>query len=89
MHLSNIYFSKFTYYWEQRKLKEVFISLQNNTLSRAELSDKEGIAKNVHYGDILIKFGECLDIKKYTLPLIKEESIIVKYKSSFYKMEIL
>ncbi len=83
MHLSNIYFSKFTYYWEQRKLKEVFISLQNNTLSRAELSDKEGIAKNVHYGDILIKFGECLDIKKYTLPLIKEESIIVKYKSSF------
>ena len=57
--------------------------MQNNTLSRAELSDKEGIAKNVHYGDILIKFGECLDIKKYTLPLIKEESIIVKYKSSF------
>lgn len=76
-------FPEFTNDWEQRKLKEVFISLQNNTLSRAELSDKEGIAKNVHYGDILIKFGECLDIKKYTLPLIKEESIIVKYKSSF------
>ena len=78
-----IRFPEFTSDWEQRKLKEVFISLQNNTLSRAELSDKEGIAKNVHYGDILIKFGECLDIKKYTLPLIKEESIIVKYKSSF------
>lgn len=78
-----IRFVGFTDDWEQRKLKEVFISLQNNTLSRAELSDKEGIAKNVHYGDILIKFGECLDIKKYTLPLIKEESIIVKYKSSF------
>lgn len=78
-----IRFPGFTEPWEQRKLKEVFISLQNNTLSRAELSDKEGIAKNVHYGDILIKFGECLDIKKYTLPLIKEESIIVKYKSSF------
>ena len=78
-----IRFPEFTGDWEQRKLKEVFISLQNNTLSRAELSDKEGIAKNVHYGDILIKFGECLDIKKYTLPLITEESIIVKYKSSF------
>ena len=78
-----IRFPEFTSDWEQRKLKEVFISLQNNTLSRAELSDKEGIAKNVHYGDILIKFGECLDIKKYTLPLITEESIIVKYKSSF------
>lgn len=78
-----IRFPGFTEPWEQRKLKDVFISLQNNTLSRAELSDKEGIAKNVHYGDILIKFGECLDIKKYTLPLITEESIIVKYKSSF------
>ena len=29
-------------------------------LSRAELSDDNGNVKNIHYGDILIKFSECL-----------------------------
>lgn len=31
--------------WEQRKLGNVLLSLQNNTLSRANLSDESGIAK--------------------------------------------
>lgn len=69
--------------WEQRKLGEVLIDLQNNTLSRADLSTEEGIAKNVHYGDILVKFGEVLDMKKELLPMITDESIAAKYKTSY------
>lgn len=69
--------------WEQRKLDEVFTSLQNNTLSRAELSSEQGGALNVHYGDVLIKFGEYLDLKKEVLPMISDSSIIGKYKASF------
>ena len=69
--------------WEQRKLREVFISLQNNTLSRADLSFEQGIAKNVHYGDILVKFGEVIDVKTELLPMIIDEVIMAKYKSSF------
>lgn len=78
-----IRFDGFTDDWEQRKLGEMLISLQNNTLSRADLSSEQGIAKNVHYGDILVKFGEVLDIKTEQLPMITDESVIVKYKSSF------
>ena len=76
-------FKGFTDAWEQRKLREVFISLQNNTLSRADLSFEQGIAKNVHYGDILVKFGEVIDVKTELLPMIIDEVIMAKYKSSF------
>ena len=69
--------------WEQRKLGEVLVSLQNNTLSRADLSSEQGIAKNVHYGDILVKFGEVIDVKTESLPMIVDESIVSKYKASF------
>ena len=64
---------------------EVLISLQNNTLSRADLSSEEGIAKNIHYGDVLVKFGEVIDVKTESLPMIGDETVIAKYKSSFLK----
>lgn len=38
--------------------------MQNNALSRAELSSADGKVMNVHYGDILIKYGEVIDVKK-------------------------
>lgn len=78
-----IRFDGFTDDWEQRKLGEILISLQNNTLSRADLSNETGVAKNVHYGDVLIKFGEILDVSKEQLQMILDESVLTKYKSSF------
>lgn len=79
----DIRFTGFTDDWEQRKLSEVLISLQNNTLSRVNLMSETGVAKNVHYGDVLIKFGDILDVSKEKLPMISDESILKKYKASF------
>lgn len=76
-------FPEFTDAWEQRKLKNILVSLQNNTLSRADLSNETGVAKDVHYGDVLIKFGEVLDISKEKLPMITDEKVLTKYKTSF------
>ena len=78
-----IRFAGFTEAWEQRKFSEVFSFLQNNTLSRADLSEESGAAKNVHYGDVLIKFGEYLDVKKVHLAFIPTEAVANKYKASF------
>ena len=78
-----IRFKGFDDAWEQRKLGEVLIGLQNNTLSRAELTSEQGVALNVHYGDVLIKFGEYLDVKKEALPMVMDSSIVAKYKASF------
>ena len=78
-----IRFPGFSGEWEQRKLGDVLVGLKNNTFSRAELSDKPGTAKNIHYGDILTQFGEVIDVCKTHLPTITDERTIVKYQDSF------
>jgi len=61
----------YTSSWEQRKFDEVFdCTVPNNTLSRAELSYDEGTVLNVHYGDVLIKYGFVLDVQKDDIPRI-------------------
>ena len=77
-------FPGFTEDWEQRKLEESFDFLQNNTLSRAELGDS-GTALNVHYGDILVKFGDCIDVSLNELPHITNQSSVEKLKNSYLK----
>ena len=76
-------FKGFTNPWEQRKFGEVFMSLQNNTLSRAELNDEFGAAQNIHYGDVLIKYDEILDVSKEPLSYIEKQSIADKFKTSY------
>lgn len=77
-----IRFSGFSGDWERRRLGDAFAFLQNNTLSRAELSLDHGEAKNVHYGDILVKFGEYLDVSKTPLPFISDRHVVDKFKAS-------
>lgn len=81
--IPKIRFKGFTDDWEHRKLGDALVSLQNNTLSRADLSNESGVAKNIHYGDVLIKFGEVLDVRQEQLPMIQDESVLMKYKASF------
>ena len=78
-----IRFDGFTNAWEQRKLGDTLCSLQNNTLSRAELTYEEDTIKNVHYGDILVKYGEVLDVKNEQIPNIIDTTVAEKYKASF------
>ena len=69
--------------WEQREFEKTFSLLQNNTLSRAELSTSAGVAANIHYGDVLIKFGEYLDMRKETFPWIEKQTDADKFRTSF------
>lgn len=72
-----------TYFWEQRKFVSVFEGLQNNTLSRADLNYENGTVKNVHYGDVLIKFGDYIDASRTDLPYISDDAKTDKFKNSF------
>ena len=68
-------FKGFTDPWEQRKLDEAFdFTVPNNTLSRAELNQESGSVRNVHYGDVLIKYGSVLDAQDDELPFITGRS---------------
>ncbi len=57
--------------------------MQNNTLSRADLNYEGGTVKNVHYGDVLIKFGDFIDASETELPFISDDTKADKFKSSF------
>lgn len=78
-----IRFEGFTDAWEQRKFAAVFDGLQNNTLSRAELNYESGTVNNVHYGDVLIKFGDYIDASETELPYISDDAKADKFKNSF------
>ena len=69
--------------WEQRKFASVFDGLQNNTLSRADLNYESGTVKNVHYGDVLIKFGDYINANETELPFISDDAKADKFKNSF------
>lgn len=71
--------------WEQRKLGDCFEFLKNNTLSRADLNGANGTARNVHYGDILIKFGDCLDGEQSDLPFITDDTVLPKFAGSILR----
>lgn len=68
--------------WKQRKFSETFANIPNNTLARAELNYNSGIAKNVHYGDVLIRFGELLDVEKDEIPYIIDCDLVNKFRPS-------
>jgi len=78
-------FAGFSEPWKLRKFDEVFSHVQNNSLSRADLNYKSGYAMNIHYGDILIRFGEYLDVSKYKLPMIENKQLVEKYQASILK----
>lgn len=76
-------FPGFTDDWEQREFSSVFEMLHNNTLSRADLNDESGFAQNVHYGDVLIKYGEILNVENEPLAYINSKKVVDSMKNSY------
>ena len=58
--------------WEKSSVGELFLHINSNSLSRECLNYEGGIAKNVHYGDVLVKFGEVTDADNDELPYIND-----------------
>ena len=75
-------FSGFYSDWLSKSFADSFSALPNNTLSRAYLNDEEGSVKNVHYGDVLIKFGSVLDVSKELIPYISSDELAEKLKNA-------
>ena len=70
-----IRFKGFDEAWEQRKFDEVFdCTIPNNTLSRSELNYESGSVRNIHYGDILIKYGSVVDVQNDEIPFATGKS---------------
>lgn len=59
--------------WDEKKLQDIFIYLSTNTYSRNLLNNKQGIYQNIHYGDILIKYGCIIDAQRDEIPYINKD----------------
>lgn len=63
--------------WEQESLgKIVDFSIKTNSLSREKLSLESYEVQNIHYGDVLIKFDNVLDLKRDSLPSIIDSKVL-------------
>ena len=58
--------------------------LQNNTFSRDNLSVGGNGVRNIHYGDVLIKYGAVLDLHSEDVPVINAEQDISKFSALSY-----
>lgn len=64
-----IRFKGFTKDWKIIPFDKVFdLGISTNSFSRSMLSLTEGNVKNIHYGDILIKYGVTLDANNSNIP---------------------
>ena len=64
--------------WEVKRLGEVCTFLRTNTLSRNQLNDTDGKVRNIHYGDVLVKYPSIIDARKQSIPFVNKED----YKES-------
>ncbi len=68
-----IRFNGFNGEWKKVTFSDLFSPIKNNTLSRACLNYDYGKIKNIHYGDILIKFGSIVDVNDCLVPYVNDE----------------
>ena len=79
MNVPKLRFKEFNDEWRQINLKETFIYLSTNSLSREQLSDK-GILKNLHYGDIHRKYNSIVNENDDITTYVKDLNYINKYE---------
>ena len=65
--------------WDRTTFAETFIAINNNTFSRDMLNYEMGEVKNIHYGDILVKFGDICDIQGDSIPFVNDDVDTSKY----------
>ncbi|MEY8330630.1 restriction endonuclease subunit S [Lachnospiraceae bacterium 48-33] len=73
--------------WNSASFPNVFKMLQSNTFSRDCLNYEYGIVKNIHYGDILIKFGASLQADDTRIPYVNSNIDIQRFSKESYLKE--
>ena len=76
----------FSMEWSQATFGDLFDFLPTNAFTRDQMTDT-GTIQNVHYGDILTKYGACLDMANTDVPYLLETVSVRKYSESSYVRE--
>ena len=80
--IPEIRFKGFERDWVEMSFDQTFDNIPNNSLSRDKLNYRYGLARNIHYGDVLIKFGETLDFNNSIVPFITDSDVVENLKAT-------
>lgn len=76
-------FPKFHPDWKEDEFKDIFDFHQTNTFSRSQMNNRREFTRNIHYGDILTKYGNILsDLQE--VPYINKDISLLKFKEESY-----
>ena len=67
--------------WEVKSFSQVFEIFSNNTYPRDCMMNEQGTFRNIHYGDVLIKYPTIVDVEKCLVPYLNDN---VKVKLQKY-----
>jgi type I restriction enzyme S subunit len=73
--------------WACKPFSELYEFKPTNTYSRDQLNYESGPAKNIHYGDIHMKFSTSFRIQENIVPYVNESEDLLKLKSDTYCQE--
>lgn len=59
--------------WEVKSFSQIFDMYPNNTYPRDCMNDSRGVVRNIHYGDVLIKYPTIIDVEKCAIPYLNED----------------
>lgn len=69
--------------WKHFIFGELFDFIPNNAFTRAQMSDS-GKVKNIHYGDILTKYGAYVDGDSDSIPYISKDVDLTRFSDRCY-----
>lgn len=69
--------------WKTARFGELFVICPNNAFTRDQLTIG-GKIKNIHYGDILTKYGEYLDGSSASIPTLEKSLTTKKYPDNAF-----
>lgn len=73
--------------WEDEPLRELYSFKTTNSFSRDKLNYRNGLVKNIHYGDIHTKYSVLFDIEKENVPFVNASENLQKIKQENYCIE--
>ena len=76
-------FPEFNSDWNVEIFAQAFTFQQNNTFSRSEMNNEKGDVRNIHYGDILIRYDHVISDPSI-IPYINEGTDLKMYRDSSY-----
>jgi type I restriction enzyme S subunit len=85
VNVPNLRFPNYNSAWQKNKFGNLLTLLKNNTLSRAELNYENGKIKDIHYGDVLIKFNDFVLSDSKIIPYINDDRIPHNYADLLLK----